>query len=268
MNNKKNNILLTILVIIVMLIVIFIVGYYVLNIKVKKENNESITTAATSNKVISIESDTVQNLYSYVKNMNYVIKNIPVTNVDESELYSKNKVSADDLSYDFKMTMALSNIAGTDIYSTESYDAKEVISSYKRIFGTEPQLKTFTNVLKAVKVNYDSSTSVFTSENYGFGLGTVATPLLYKAEKENNIIYLYILRYYSDSSENYDASSLHIYSTYSTVNGTSSAVCTYDIEDDIPKDCILKNINRFNKFKVTYQLNNNNYIFKQIEKIK
>ena len=271
-------------------------GYYLNDYQKKTDSKKTITTKDISNKELNINSEDVMKLYlpfSYFMH-----------EASEEELYKKDKVTSNDLSYEYKNRLAFAHYynvikdheklyEGTYYNKTIEMDvdflySKTLQKYYVELFGKSEKYvpKTFSSFgLDSIVMYYDKSEDKYyddiASGDYtGFRYGNE----FYKAIKKNDTIELY--EYVVVYNEDYEKNIQGVYNNINDAKSFKNAIKEVKYPDSSNQPNLQKYKDKeisYNgihlddlsdykkeaaKYKLTFKLEDNNYVFKSIEKLK
>ena len=299
--NKKSNNLLLWIIIILLIILIGIGGVLVytsysddVNTNINNYVNENNKVEEDNNKNEDLENDTdkdeviVENLNLNSDLINIIVKKIDFfnrgefnyTQIDDNDekfgiLYKNDKLLIKDLPAEIRMGYVVDNF---DLETEAEYGGVNDYGVVKYIINNDKfKQKYFQLMGKDVNyepVVYDYICPSPTIENgniifYHGGCGGTWEPPLYKifkkytrAEKNNNEVYLYEKIAFVNINLVDDSSEFDIYSDIEHTNLIANSVKN---ENEIFSS---KYINKFSEYKYTFKLEDGNYIFHSVEKVK
>lgn len=242
--NQKQNLLITALI----LIIVLLIGLLVYKI-VEKDNN---LVEESNNKIEETELTEESSIYILESDVN-AISHTPDGSPIITDLYKKTN-TINDLSEEQKMIITLHIIPiqnKSENYSNEI--PKQVFEeTYHTLFGNS--VITHKDINSCPIATYDKTKEIYTlSQACGGGSPYEYLKYNYKYTKENNKYYVY----QSIGIINGELSKIE-----KDVNGTIYK--DYEEGFQITKD----NYQDFSSYKWTFEKENNNYIFKQVERIK
>lgn len=298
---KTRAILKGILLIIVM-VVIFISGYLLndyqkkkIREQIKKDENKVVKTTNEKSEELDINSKEIMDLYLPFSYFTH--------EASDEELYAKDKITPDDLSTEYKNRLAFAKyyneIDSENLYEgTVSIDkigeaeldylkSSTLEKSYKKLFGENAKymVKSFDSYgIDTLSMTYNKEKDVYLADlAAGDYTGYRYGKELYKAIKVGNKIELYehVVIY----NEDYDKGLIGVFSNIEDANDFKNAIkqTKYDsdpselIKYDETKQISHNGIylddlsdykNKASQYKLTFEKEEKNYVFKQIEKIK
>lgn len=231
---------------------------------IKKETNtiqETNDNEEKQEEILDIYSDQVQNLYNNVHSFGCSWSKL-------FDLYEKNKVNLENFqlnAFDIGYTLFLNEkgiLNEYNIKELKSFSYNDINTKVKTIFGKKFDLEDKEYNVGCPIYEYDKNTKIYTMSNDGCGCGTGSgeSPYykLYKAIHSKNKIELYESVVYG-KLESEDANYLDY---YKDANRSQKIDTCYDGELD-SKDCIENST----QYKYIYELEDKNYILKDIVKI-
>ncbi len=282
--SKKTKIIRGILKLIGILIIIaagLYIGYVVGNNQDKeKEKNKLIKTTNEKIEELDINSKEVMNLYFPFEFYTH--------EASDEELYYEEKITPDDLSYEYKNRLAFAKYYNeVDRERLRLYDgvikddfnldreylkSSTLEKSYKTLFGKNAKYiaKTFDSFgIDTLSMIYDSTNDIYLADisagdytMYRYGKE------LYKAIKVGNKIELY--EYVVVYNEDYENNIVGVFSNIEDADNFQNVIkqTNYDLSSDLILENLLNYKDKASEYKLTFEKEDNNYIFKQIEKIK
>lgn len=289
-----------ILLIIVMLAIF--TGGYLLNDYQNKENDKQVKKDKSevvkniNEEELDINSEEVMNLYfPFLFFMH---------EASEEELYVKDKITPDDLSTEYKNRLAFakyySELDGKNLYEgnikIDEYElepdylkSSTLEKSYKKLFGenTKYIAKSFDSYgIDTLSMTYNKENDVYLADlAAGDYTGYRYGKELYKAIKVGNKIELY--EYVVVYNEDWHKGIVGVYSNIEDANnfqnaikqiksnsdsGTSELIKYHETKqishNGIYSDDLSDYKDKASEYKLTFEKDDNNYVFKQIEKIR
>ncbi len=277
------------ILLVIVMVAIFTGGYLLKDYQnkendkqVKKDENKVVKTMDEKVEELDINSEKVMNLY--------IPFSVYTHEASDEELYSKNKIKPDDLSYEYKNRLAFAKYNNEvdkknlyegnikiDEYELEPDYLKSstLEKSYKKLFGenTEYIAKSFDSYgIDTLSMTYNKENDVYLADLVaGDYTGYRYGKELYKAIKAGNKIELY--EYVVVYNENYDEGLVGVFSNIEDANNFQNAIKQKQMNYDTgTSDLILEDLSDYkdkaSEYKLTFEKEDNNYVFKQIEKIK
>ncbi len=277
------------ILLVIVMVAIFTGGYLLKDYQnkendkqVKKDENKVVKTMDEKVEELDINSEKVMNLY--------IPFSVYTHEASDEELYSKNKITPDDLSYEYKNRLAFAKYNNEvdkknlyegnikiDEYELEPDYLKSstLEKSYKKLFGenTEYIAKSFDSYgIDTLSMTYNKENDVYLADLVaGDYTGYRYGKELYKAIKAGNKIELY--EYVVVYNENYDEGLVGVFSNIEDANNFQNAIKQKQMNYDTgTSDLILEDLSDYkdkaSEYKLTFEKEDNNYVFKQIEKIK
>lgn len=277
------------ILLVIVMVAIFTGGYLLKDYQnkendkqVKKDENKVVKTMDEKVEELDINSEKVMNLY--------IPFSVYTHEASDEELYSKNKITPDDLSYEYKNRLAFAKYNNEvdkknlyegnikiDEYELEPDYLKSstLEKSYKKLFGenTEYIAKSFDSYgIDTLSMTYNKENDVYLADLVaGDYTGYRYGKELYKAIKDGNKIELY--EYVVVYNENYDEGLVGVFSNIEDANNFQNAIKQKQMNYDTgTSDLILEDLSDYkdkaSEYKLTFEKEDNNYVFKQIEKIK
>lgn len=278
---KKRNIL-KVLTFVIVITLGFLSGYLLANLTNDKRTVE-VNVEAKEN--LGINSKQVMDLYipfSYFMH-----------EADKEELYSKDKITPDDLSIEYKNRLAFAkyyyeyNETNTSNLIKLDYSSSNLENYYKKLFGNNAKYtaKSFNSYsIDASEMTYDEKTDSYMPALPAGDLTYYRyANEVYKAVKKDNTIeiYEYVVVYNLDWDNNKfgifknldDAKSFKNAISIKEYNDkTASTIMKYKDKQISNNGIYLDNLREYkanaSKYKLIFEKEDNNYIFKSIEKIK
>lgn len=285
---KIRRILKGILLIIVMF-VIFAGGYLLndyqnneTNKQTKKDKGEVVKTNNEKTEELNINSKDVMDLYIPFSYFTH--------EASDEELYSKDKITPDDLSIEYKNRLAFAKynneLDGKNLYEgnikIDEYElepdylkSSTLEKSYKKLFGenTKYIAKSFDSYgIDTLNMTYNKENDVYLADLVaGDYTGYRYGKELYKAIKVGNKIELY--EYVVVYNEDWHKGIVGVYSNIEDANNFQNAIKQKQMNYDTgTSDLILDDLSDYkdkaSEYKLTFEKDDNNYVFKQIEKIR
>lgn len=289
MEVKNNtNKLLIVIIILLSLLVIGLGGYFVYtNIDNPNENNEQTETENkeenknkdenTKVESISIYSQTVQDAMKKIEPITCESDNVAFCYYEEVKgeyyglLYRNNKLLAKDLSTKIKLDLAARNIEREQYTPIENSCIKSVsenifIQKYHDIFGKSSTYQWVDNSEQPYPFIYShkKDNRVYTKSCGGDSMGPghlIITELSY-AEKMDDELYIYELMAVISSKENEEKAK--VYNDLDEKN-----LITSDLFSVVnSQELFGKYANKLSEYKYTFKLEDGNYYFYSVEKVK
>ena len=281
----------------VLVVIILLLVAYILNDKGLLNNNETttkkdITTTKVASEELDVNSDEVMKLYipfSYYTH-----------DASAEELYKKDKVTPSDLSNEYKNRLAFAHyysVVGHNnlyegIYNEPGidYDFLYLSSStlekyYKELFGKKEKYipKDFSAYGFSTFLYYKEDKDIYyADQNAGDYTGYRYANEIYKVVKTGDKIEIY--EYVVVYNEDYESKKTGVYKNIEDANNFQNAIkeeiINNDNRDQIKKYKNTKIAGKYgylddlsdykdeaSKYKLTFEKEDNNYIFKSVEKI-
>lgn len=285
---KIRRILKGILLIIVMF-VIFAGGYLLndyqnneTNKQTKKDKGEVVKTNNEKTEELNINSKDVMDLYIPFSYFTH--------EASEEELYVKDKITPDDLSIEYKNRLAFAKynneVDKKNLYEgnikIDEYEfepdylkSSTLEKSYKKLFGenTKYIAKSFDSYgIDTLNMTYNKENDVYLADLVaGDYTGYRYGKELYKAIKVGNKIELY--EYVVVYNEDWHKGIVGVFSNIEDANNFQNAIKQKQMNYDTgTSDLILDDLSDYkdkaSEYKLTFEKEDNNYVFKQIEKIR
>lgn len=285
---KIRRILKGILLIIVMF-VIFAGGYLLndyqnneTNKQTKKDKGEVVKTNNEKTEELNINSKDVMDLYIPFSYFTH--------EASDEELYSKDKITPDDLSIEYKNRLAFAKynneVDKKNLYEgnikIDEYEfepdylkSSTLEKSYKKLFGenTKYIAKSFDSYgIDTLSMTYNKENDVYLADlAAGDYTGYRYGKELYKAIKVGNKIELY--EYVVVYNEDWHKGIVGVFSNIEDANNFQNAIKQKQMNYDTgTSDLILDDLSDYkdkaSEYKLTFEKDDNNYVFKQIEKIR
>lgn len=285
---KIRRILKGILLIIVMF-VIFAGGYLLndyqnneTNKQTKKDKGEVVKTNNEKTEELNINSKDVMDLYIPFSYFTH--------EASDEELYSKDKITPDDLSIEYKNRLAFvkynNEVDKKNLYEgnikIDEYEfepdylkSSTLEKSYKKLFGenTKYIAKSFDSYgIDTLNMTYNKENDVYLADLVaGDYTGYRYGKELYKAIKVGNKIELY--EYVVVYNEDWHKGIVGVFSNIEDANNFQNAIKQKQMNYDTgTSDLILDDLSDYkdkaSEYKLTFEKDDNNYVFKQIEKIR
>lgn len=279
---KKKRMIIKIIMLIIVMALGFFSGYLIGNY-IKDKKVVEVNVSAEEN--IDINSKQVMDLYipfSYFMH-----------EADKEELYSKDKIIPDDLSIEYKNRLAFAkyyyeyNETNTSNLIKLDYSSSNLENYYKKLFGNNAKYtaKSFNSYsIDAYEMTYDKKTDSYMPALTAGDLTYYRyANEVYKAVKKDNTIeiYEYVVVYNLDWDNNKfgvfknldDAKSFKNAISIKEYNDkTANTIIKYKDKQISNNGIYLDNLREYkansSKYKLIFEKEDDNYIFKSIEKIK
>ncbi len=275
--------ILKVTLLIILMVMVFVGGYLLKDYQNKNSKTETIKTEE-----LDISSKEILDLYE------------PFTfymhEASDEELYFKDKVTPDDLSIEYKNRLAFAKYVN-ETSLDDLYDGTEVIDEqynvevsylkssklekyYKKLFGKESKYvaKTFDAYnIRTLSMDYDEKKDIYyeTPEGGDYTVYRYGHEL-FRAVKSGDKIYLY--EYVVVYNEDYMKDIVGVYANLEDANNFENAIRQINgygghdtlmkFNEDNYSDDLSDYKDKASKYKLTFEKEDNNYVFKQIEKIK
>lgn len=243
--NKKQNIIIICLIGLIVLVAILIGVLLMNNNSNKSPNTEEEKTEEITKEEIKIED------YQYL-----------IDNLYKSVFVRFNDY-ANGITSDAMLYTAIDNISEYDEKTGQLNDLtyEEVKASADKIFGVNAKINFEKNL---IGIEYVKSKKIYTF--FGVGAGLVPSKLekITNIEKKDNKLFIYT----AVGLDDYLAEEIHNdyingKKIYSYDKDGEQATDKYDVQKYFEE-----NIDKFAKYKYTFELENNNYIYVSLEKVK
>ncbi len=286
-------------ILLIVVIAVFFVGGYLLNDYQNKDTNKQNKDDKTvinneKTKELNIYSEEVRNLYSP-----FSISAREATT--DQELYNRDKTTTNDLSYEYKNRLAFAkyynevgqknlyegviNIDELGEVELDYLKSSTLEKSYKNLFGENIKYmaKSFdSSVIDTLAMTYDKNKDFYIADMVGGDCtGYRYGKELYKAIQAGNKIELY--EYVVVYNEDDETGIVGVYSNIEDANNFKNPIKqirTYDgyscaaelIKHRETNGYMVEDLSDYkdkaSKYKLTFEKENGNYVFRQIEKIK
>lgn len=282
MNNNKDTLqtIISLFCFILLLALITIIGNSIYSIKIENnKNKESTITEKKTEKKENIlqKSKELLQIFDIIKNdinnkQFWYIKEIPITNYEKNKakyfgyLYKQEKISKEQMSDDIKTLLVLKKLNLTTKQTNETCEQiiseSELVTTYQQIFGKNENFKLPENTTLFPKIqNKENEIIVNTcsKESIQEKGHTILTKSL-NSEKKENELYIYEVATLVEEIEDKENITYNLYKDFEKKEQIASNIAKSEIFNN-------DNLQKMQKYKYTFKLEDNNYYFSSIEKV-
>ncbi len=313
---SKNNNVTLIAIIIIFGLLMFVGGYFVSSLLNnegnKKESNNQENTKKEGEKTSSENEKIEEGLENFSDEAIILAKTFSyyMHEANQEELYKSDKITANDLSPEYKNRLAFAYYATDFNYNNKDYNqffegkakrdgdfldadnefsyltSKTIENNYNRLFGKKSNYvpKSFDSYsISSLSMTYDEKLDVYFSAMEGgdFVYYRYANDF-YKSVETDDKLELYEYVVVRNNSYENNTTKAGVYKNLKDANSHSNAIKEINIEDGTLYSSIDKNkeirglsfddLSDFkdeaSQYKLTFEKEDNHYVFKSIEKIK